>query len=107
MVVTRDSDLIVHGCKCVFFWNARYHKSSDLGGGKLYWRPYLSRMQKEGADWRFVGDNWDRFIETCVIAGCDYCAGIKGVGITTAMELMQEHSTMANVVRAIQADRVR
>ena len=36
VVITRDSDLIVHGCKCVFFWNKRYHPSSTIGGGKLY-----------------------------------------------------------------------
>ena len=45
--------------------------------------------------------------ETCVIAGCDYCNGIKGVGIATAMELMQEHGTMDNVVEAICSDRDR
>lgn len=77
VVITRDSDLIVHGVKCIFFWNARYFKGKDIGGGKLYWRPYLDRKRDEGADWSYIGDQWDRFIETCVIAGCDYCNGIN------------------------------
>ena len=101
IVITRDSDLIVHGCKCIFFWNKKYVASSKLGGGKIYWRPYLDRKLSEGVDWSYTAGNWDRFIETCVLAGCDYCKGVKGVGLQTAMKLMRKYGTMAEVVKQI------
>ena len=44
IVIARDSDLIVHGCKCVFFWNSIYHAAQSGGyGGKLYWKGSLWR----------------------------------------------------------------
>ncbi|KAJ9105529.1 Elongation of fatty acids protein 2 [Naganishia friedmannii] len=43
----------------------------------------------------------ERFIELCLLLGCDYLEPAKGVGPKTALKLMREHGTLANVVAHI------
>lgn len=39
-----------------------------------------------------------QFIELCVLLGCDYLEPAKGIGPKTALKLMREHGSLANVV---------
>ena len=44
IVITRDSDLIAHGCPIIFFWNRVYHPGEPGGfGGKFYYKRSLFR----------------------------------------------------------------
>ncbi|KAJ9114954.1 Elongation of fatty acids protein 2 [Naganishia adeliensis] len=43
----------------------------------------------------------ERFIELCLLLGCDYLEPAKGVGPKTALKLMREHGTLENVVAHI------
>ncbi|GHJ84493.1 hypothetical protein NliqN6_0895 [Naganishia liquefaciens] len=43
----------------------------------------------------------ERFIELCLLMGCDYLEPAKGVGPKTALKLMREHRTLENVVAHI------
>jgi flap endonuclease-1 len=38
------------------------------------------------------------FIDMCILCGCDYTDHIEGVGPTTALKLISEHSTIENVI---------
>jgi flap endonuclease-1 len=42
--------------------------------------------------------NYSNFVEMCVISGCDYSKGIKGVGIFKAYELIQEHNSLEKFI---------
>ncbi|KAH8817817.1 PIN domain-like protein [Flagelloscypha sp. PMI_526] len=43
----------------------------------------------------------DKFVELCIILGCDYLEPLKGVGPKTALKLLNEHGSLKNVVRFI------
>ena len=45
-----------------------------------------------------MGITMDQFIEICILSGCDYTKTIKGIGPTRAYQLIQEHSTIENVL---------
>ncbi|KAJ9112267.1 Elongation of fatty acids protein 2 [Naganishia cerealis] len=48
-----------------------------------------------------LGMDMERFIELCLLLGCDYLEPAKGVGPKTALKLMREHGTLENVVAHI------
>ena len=39
-----------------------------------------------------------KFIELCILLGCDYLEPIKGVGPKSALKLLREHSGLGEVV---------
>ncbi|KAN0041630.1 hypothetical protein ACTFIV_004174 [Dictyostelium citrinum] len=41
----------------------------------------------------------DEFIDLSILLGCDYCDSIKGIGPKRAMELIQKHKTMEEVIK--------
>lgn len=101
VVITRDSDLIAHECKCIFFWNSVYKAAFPGGfGGKFYWKPSLWRCAK--GLWKpIIKLGWDSFLSVCVIAGTDYNVGVYKVGIKKAVSLIAEHGTLEAVVSAL------
>jgi flap endonuclease-1 len=42
-----------------------------------------------------------KFIELCILLGCDYLEPIKGVGPKSALKLMKEHGSLKEVVEHI------
>lgn len=44
-----------------------------------------------------------KFIELCLLLGCDYLEPIKGVGPKTAYKLMQEHGNLGKVIEHLRA----
>lgn len=43
----------------------------------------------------------DKFIDLCILLGCDYCSTIKGVGPKRAVELMKAHGSIEEIVKHI------
>ena len=99
IVITRDSDLIAHGVKCVFFWNSVYHPGFIKGfGGKLYWKASLWRCAK--GLWKpIIKLGWEAFLAVCVMVGTDYNRGIKQIGIKRAVAVVAECKTLADSVK--------
>lgn len=102
IVITRDSDLIAHGCKCIFFWNSLYHKGGPGGyGGKFYFRPQLWRCSS--GLWKpIIKLGWDAFLAVCVISGTDYNVGVKNIAIKKAVKLLTEYHTLEAVVKELE-----
>lgn len=44
------------------------------------------------------------FIDLCMLCGCDYMDSIKGVGPTTALNLMRKHGSIESVFEALRKD---
>ncbi len=42
-----------------------------------------------------------QFIDMCMLCGCDYLEPIKGIGAKTALKLVKEHDTLAEIVEKI------
>jgi len=40
----------------------------------------------------------DQFIDMCMLCGCDYLEPIKGIGAKTALKLVKEHDSLAEIV---------
>lgn len=43
----------------------------------------------------------DEFIDLCILMGCDYCAGIKGIGPKRAIQLIREHHDIETILQKI------
>ena len=42
--------------------------------------------------------NLFKFIDLCILMGCDYCDTIKGIGPKRAIELIQKHKSIENII---------
>lgn len=45
--------------------------------------------------------NREEFVDLCILLGCDYCPGIKGVGMKRAVELIQKYRSLDEIVEHI------
>ncbi|WWC67731.1 flap endonuclease 1 [Kwoniella pini CBS 10737] len=48
-----------------------------------------------------LGMTMDRFIELCILLGCDYLEPCKGIGPKTALKLLREHNGLGGVVEFV------
>lgn len=46
-----------------------------------------------------------QFIDLCILCGCDYVDGIKGVGIVKALNLMRKHKSLDKIVPILRAEK--
>lgn len=42
-----------------------------------------------------------QFIDLCILLGCDYCPSIRGIGPKRAIELLQKHKTIENLLEKL------
>lgn len=40
----------------------------------------------------------EQFVDLCILLGCDYCEGIKGIGPKKSVELIQKYGSIDNVL---------
>ncbi|EFA86417.1 xeroderma pigmentosum group G family protein [Heterostelium album PN500] len=89
-VVTEDSDTLLFG------------KSSDMVVYRhLFQQPEkycMSDIEKT------IGVNRDDLINLAMLLGCDYTAGVKGIGIVNAMEIISEFDTLEEFAKFIRKD---
>jgi len=43
----------------------------------------------------------EKFIDLCILLGCDYCDSIKGIGPKRAVELIRKHGTIEEVLKHV------
>ncbi|KAG0470611.1 hypothetical protein HPP92_017311 [Vanilla planifolia] len=48
-----------------------------------------------------------QFVDLCILSGCDYCDGIKGIGARTAFKLIQRHGSIEGILENINRERYR
>ncbi|XP_068227346.1 exonuclease 1 isoform X2 [Palaemon carinicauda] len=74
LVVTEDSDLVLFGCKSILF------KMDYQGNGILIEQEKLHIGMGVPRD-KFV---FDKFLNTCILSGCDYLPSLPGIGLAKA-----------------------
>ncbi|KAK9171982.1 XPG I-region family protein [Cryptosporidium meleagridis] len=80
-VITEDSDMLVFGSLCTIY------KYDDKTGScrVIYWKD----LYKSGVISQLMF-SYETFVLGCILTGCDYVKSPQGVGIKTAMKLVQE-----------------
>lgn len=76
-----DSDLLVFGCPRVLF------KLDEGGRGREIRLERLADVREVN----FSGWSLDWLQQMCILSGCDYADGIRGLGLKTAHRLIQSH----------------
>ncbi|KAJ1614767.1 exonuclease i/din7p-like [Cryptosporidium canis] len=80
-VITEDSDMLVFGSICTV-----YKYDDKTGHCKvIYWKD----LYKSGIISQFLF-SYETFVLGCILTGCDYVKSPQGVGIKTAMRLVQD-----------------
>jgi len=90
-VISEDSDLLVYGCPKVLF------KLQSTG-----WAEEISlRDVLHSPKSKFYGLNFEQFRQCCILAGCDYVESVRGVGLQTALKLIQREKCIHRACRAL------
>ncbi|MXQ90755.1 hypothetical protein E5288_WYG016051 [Bos mutus] len=56
---------------------------------------HLSRILQE------LGLNQEQFVDLCILLGSDYCESIRGIGPKRAVDLIQKHKSIEEIVRRL------
>ncbi|CAH0520531.1 unnamed protein product [Peronospora belbahrii] len=91
VVISDDSDCVPYGVKTILF------KLNQNGWGSELKRRSLGANE----DLSFVGWTEEMFVQLCVLAGCDYCPSVHGIGIITAYKLVNQYKTPNEVLEAV------
>jgi exonuclease-1 len=94
-IITEDSDLLVFGCKNVYF------KLNDTEGIVTA----ISRSDfGKVTECSLNGWTDAQFRAMAILSGCDYLPSIPGVGLKTAWMLLRKYRTPENVIRALRLE---
>lgn len=88
LVITEDSDLLLFGAKSLF-----YKMDNNFNGVS-----YLFENLKNCEEMNLRNWSHSKFIQMCVLSGCDYLDSPKGVGLKTAYFLMNKFSNAKNLI---------
>ena len=97
LVLAEDSDMLAFGCPRVLT-----KLDYGSGHGRLLERSKLQAAKDGGQAMFQPWNEWDqggRFLELCILAGCDYLDAIKGVAIKSAHKLLKQHKTAEKVAK--------
>ena len=88
-VLTEDMDSLVYGCPKLIR-NCVDKTVKRKGVVSIF--DYDSIILK-------LGFNHDKFIEFCILCGCDYCDQVPKIGNITALKLFQKHGTIEEIIK--------
>lgn len=94
-VITEDSDLILFGCRRILYKLDKSGYADEV---------CISRLrQVEEID--FSGFSLKTLRQMCILSGCDYLAGINGLGLKTAWRYFKKYGReLERVLNAVRAD---
>ena len=112
LVLAEDSDMLAFGCPRVLT------KMDGAGFGKVLERSALRNALEAGGssggsgaalfspweEWDGNGVDGGRFLEMCILAGCDYLPSLPGLGVKSAHKMLRKHKTAEKVVMAVRMD---
>ena len=88
-VLTEDMDSLVYGCPKLVR-NCVDKTVKRKGVVSIF--DYDSIILK-------LGFNHDKFIDFCILCGCDYCSPVPKIGNITALKLFQKHGTIEEIIK--------
>lgn len=88
IIITEDSDLIVHGCECILF------KMKLNGNCMVYEKSKLE-----------LAMDFSRFRQVCILTGCDYLpGGLKGYGLKRSMQLLKQDKDIKDILAGLSSE---
>jgi exonuclease-1 len=95
VIISEDSDLLAYACPRVLF-------KIDFKTGK---GDEIQIMRDLPSNDSLSFQHWshDMFVYMCILAGCDYCEGIPGVGIKTAHKYVRMYRNPAKIFKSLKA----
>jgi exonuclease-1 len=87
IVITEDSDLLAFGAQVIL-----YKMGRSFDGVEYRLKDFQTRCE----EFDFSGWNHDRFIQFCILCGCDYLENPAGIGIKRAFKLVEKHGSFRN-----------
>ncbi|KAF7965699.1 hypothetical protein HWV62_42213 [Athelia sp. TMB] len=94
-IITEDSDLLVYGCRKVYF-------KLDAVSATM---TCISRSDfAANEDISLAGWSDVQFRAMAILSGCDYLPSIPGIGLKTAWALLRKSKTVENVIRAVRLE---
>jgi len=90
--ISEDSDLILYGCKYVFY------KLSNENTGVLYRNDkVLESLGDDAEKFDFV-----RFRRMCILSGCDYLSNLSGVGLKKSQKFFSKITNNNNIEKDLE-----
>eukprot|EP00808_Paulinella_micropora_P012563 g47356.t1 len=90
VVITEDSDLLVFGCKILTKLDREGNVVEFDKAALAQYRPSAEEKEAE-SDYAFLKGvkscTGQQFMQACILSGCDYLEGIRGIGLKTAMKM--------------------
>ncbi|EAU89661.2 exodeoxyribonuclease 1 [Coprinopsis cinerea okayama7 len=93
-ILTEDSDLLVFGCKSVFF----KFDSTNYTVVSIERKDFASVVPPR-SDIHLAGWTDVQFRSMAILSGCDYLPSIPGIGLKTACNLLRKYKTAEAVVK--------
>ncbi|KAL5436527.1 hypothetical protein PMIN07_006877 [Paraphaeosphaeria minitans] len=93
-ILSEDSDLLVFGAKCLITKLDKYGECIEVNRSHFTACREVSLVGWSDADFRRMA----------ILSGCDYLAGIGGMGLKTAYRMLRKHKTVERLVKAVQFD---
>ena len=99
LIISEDSDFIGHGCKAVLYkYRAEQQQQQQQNGNNKqssFWKvtgDLIRRNDVNAVNTSFDLSSFSDIMLTifCVATGCDYCNSLKGIGIKTAKNVVEE-----------------
>ena len=99
LIISEDSDFIGHGCKAVLYkYRAEQQQQQQPNSNNKqssFWKvtgDLIRRIDVNAVNTSFDLSSFSDIMLTifCVATGCDYCNSLKGIGIKTAKNVVEE-----------------
>jgi exonuclease 1 len=101
-VIAEDSDILSYGCrKLLTKFDAKEATVMEIDLSWAFMTDFdsVSLPANLGFLGRFTSWPFERFIDLCVFAGCDYGGDVKGIGIKKAFDLLIRFQTAERVIK--------
>ena len=86
-MITEDSDLLAYGVTKVFFKMDKEGLGLEVDLSNLLQCGETFKMPRKSE-----AINQQLLLQACILSGCDYLEGIKGIGFKKALKLVKEHN---------------
>lgn len=100
-IISEDSDLLVFGCHSAI--KVLYKLDFGSASGMLYDMSSLFVDSTPEHDPIHLSARRTRFLQGCILAGCDYLASVHGVGIKKAMHHVSSEKSLETILRDLGA----
>lgn len=87
-VVTEDMDALVYGCPRMI----RNNLDKSIKGKDIVSEINLDKIIES------LDISYDKFIELCVLCGCDYCENIPKIGNVKALKIIKEYENIQDFI---------